>query len=399
MKNIAIITQYVSMPGEKSNGRFRYLSSLLADANYKVELITTNFSHRDKKHRVFDQNNEKNINYKFKMLSEPGYKKNISLKRFYSHRVFAKNLKKYLKNIERPDIIYCAVPSLDVAKTVAKFADKNNIRFIVDIQDLWPEAFKMVFNLPIISNLIFYPMKKSADYIYSRADDVIAVSETYLNRALEVNKKAKNKLSVFLGTDLDYFDKCKKDNELKHFDDLVRIAYIGTLGHSYDIKCVIDAISLLKEKGIENIKFEVMGSGPLQSEFENYAKEKNINCEFTGKLEYPEMVGKLCSCDIAVNPIKHGSAGSIINKVGDYAAAGLPVLNTQESEEYRKLVENYNIGYNCENGNIEELANKLEILYRDENLRKKIGKNNRKLAEEKFDRKTTYKKILNVLDS
>lgn len=53
---------------------------------------------------------------------------------------------------------------------------------------------------------------------------------------------------------------------------------------------------------------------------------------------YPEMCGRLVACYIAVNPITHGAAQSIINKHGDYAASGLPVVNTQECEEYRNLV-------------------------------------------------------------
>ena len=398
MKNIAIITQYVSMPGEKSNGRFRYISNLLADANYKVELITTNFSHRDKKHRTYVEDIEKRIQYKFTMLDEPGYKKNISLKRFYSHYVFAQNLKKYLKTLEDIDCLYCAIPTLSAAKVVAKFAKKNNIRFVIDIQDLWPEAFKMVFNVPLISDILFYPMKKVADYVYKSADDIVAVSETYLNRALKINKIAKNKISIFLGTDLDYFDKSHNEHEMITFDNVFRIAYIGTLGNSYDIKCVIDAIKILKDKGIDNILFEVMGSGPLKIEFEKYAKQKGVNCEFTGRLNYEEMVGYLCICDIAVNPIKKDSAASIINKVGDYAAAGIPVLNTQESIEYKKLVEDYQIGYNIENGNSEDLAEAIEYLYKNEDLRKKLGKNNRRLAEEKFDRKITYLKIKEIFE-
>lgn len=60
---------------------------------------------------------------------------------------------------------------------------------MIDIQDIWPEAFKMVFNVPIISDLIFYPMKKMADYIYSRADSIVAVSDTYADRASTVNKE------------------------------------------------------------------------------------------------------------------------------------------------------------------------------------------------------------------
>ena len=60
------------------------------------------------------------------MLKEPGYTKNVSFKRFYSHYVMGRNLRKYLSNRKKPDVIYCAVPSLDVAKTAAKYA-KNII--------------------------------------------------------------------------------------------------------------------------------------------------------------------------------------------------------------------------------------------------------------------------------
>ncbi len=395
MKKILVIANFTKLPNENGNSRFTYILDLLDKENCDVELITSSFSHGEKKQR---KNEDYNVEYKITLIDEPGYKKNVSLKRFRSHYIFAKNVKKYLEQIEKPNCIYCAIPSLDVAKVVAKFAEKNNIEFIIDVQDLWPEAFKMVFSVPIISDIIFAPMKKTADYIYSKADYIFAVSNTYADRAAKANKKYKQKNSVFLGTDLEKFDKAKKEFEIVPFDDVVRVAYIGTLGHSYDIKCVIDSIKILYDKGLTNILFVVMGDGPLQEVFESYGKEKDVNCKFTGRLSYDEMIGKLCSCDIAVNSITKGAAQSIINKVGDYAAAGLPVVNNQECIEYRKLVEDYQIGYNVEVSNPEELAEKIEMLYKDKSLRERLGKNNRCLAEEKFDRKNTYKIIKNILE-
>ncbi len=78
---------------------------------------------------------------------------------------------------------------------------------------------------------------------------------------------------------------------------------------------------------------------------------------------------------------------------------GLPVVNTQESEEYRRLVNEYQIGINVQNGDSKDLADKIEILYNDKTLREKFGANNRKLAEEKFDRKNTYRKIIEIIES
>lgn len=395
--DIVIVAQYLRDIEcfDGNNSRFIYIAKMLAKSSKNnVEIITSDFSH-DRKAKFNKIDKIEGI--KITTCHESGYSKNISLKRFISHKELAINIKKYLKTRKKPDVIYVAVPSLSVSKVCAKFCKKNNIKFIIDVQDLWPEAFKMVFNIPVISNLIFYPMKKQVDYIYAKADEIIAVSETYCNRALKVNKKTKKGLSVFLGTDLKYFDECKKNNKIKFDDDVIRIAYIGTLGHSYNIKFVIDAISILNKKGINNIKFIVMGDGPLKKEFEEYAKERNINCEFTGKLKYENMIGLLCSCDIAVNPIKAKSAGSIINKVGDYAAAGLPVINSQESKEYRYLIDENQIGINVENDDSNSMSSAIELMCSDYKKRKEYGNNNRKLAEKKFDRQNTYSKIINVI--
>ena len=172
------------------------------------------------------------------------------------------------------------------------------------------------------------------------------------------------------------------------------LAYCGTLGASYDLICVFDALALLRQKGISPPKFVVMGDGPRRAEFEHYAKDRGLDVQFTGRLPYDEMCGRLCVCDIVVNPIIGASAASIINKHGDYAASGLPVLNTQDSAEYRALVEEYQMGFNCKNGDAADLAEKLEILISNEVLRKEMGYNARRCAAERFDRKSSYQELI-----
>ena len=394
MKDIIIIAQFVEENFEKSNSRFKDIINMLIKERANVELITSNFSHENKGYKnlkLYGKNN----NFKMTFLKEPAYKKNVCVKRLYSHIMLGNELEKYLRRRKLPDVVYCAVPSLSLAKSAAKYCKKNNVKFIIDVQDLWPEAFKLVFNVPIISNLMYYPMIKKADYIYSNADEIIAVSETYKNRALEVNKKCKEGLSVYLGTDLGYFDSLINKNKNNSINNAnIKVVYIGTLGHSYNIKIIIDAIAILYKRGIKDIEFLIIGDGPLKSEFEMYSKKKKVKCIFTGRLEYSRMVKKLVECDIAVNPITSGAAQSIINKVGDYAAAGLPVINTQECKEYRNLVEKYDVGINCNEDNIESIVDAIYTMYNDKKLRILQGKNNRYLAEILFDRKKTYYNIV-----
>lgn len=396
--DIVIVSQYLRNIEnlEGNNSRFIYLANMLSEnGENEVEIVTSNFMHGSKRHAIKVQQSGK---FKITALEEPGYSKNVCLKRFYSHFILAQNIKDYLKERKKPDCIYCAVPSLDVAKEVSKYCKKNGVRFVVDIQDLWPEAFKMVLNIPILSNLIFAPMKCEADAIYRQADEIVAVSSTYCERALKLNHKCREGYTAFLGTKLDVFDQNTKiKTNIEKKENRLWLMYCGSLGHSYDLPTVFDALEIIKDKGKETPYFVIMGDGPKKEEFEKYAANKGVDCLFTGQLSYQEMCAVLVKGDIVVNPIIASSPASIINKHGDYAASGLPVLNTQTSKEYRNLIDEYQMGFNCLSENAEDLSDKMIELIENSKLRVKMGRNARKCAEERFDRKHSYKKICDII--
>lgn len=377
------------------DGRFLYLAELLSQRGHDVELITSDFSHSTKKRKVRPLQEA----YKTKLTycHEPGYVKHTGIKRLWSHYVWGKNVMKYVKTIEKPDLIYCAIPSLTSARLLAGYCKRNHIRFAVDIQDLWPEATFMLLKNRILRSFTL-PMKWYANKSYAAADYIIAVSRTYVNRALSVNKKHPKHLSVFLGNDKAYFEKGLKFLQKKPIDEFW-INYVGTLSYSYDLKCVIDAIELLNKRETidKKLRFVVCGDGPLRKQFEDYAKARRIDFCFYGKLPYAEMVGVMCSSDVVVNCITRGAAQSITNKIGDYALSGLPVINTQESDEYRAMVEKYQCGINCECGNSEQVADAIKKLVNDRNLRKSMGYNSSVLGRELFDRRHTYLQIVNMI--
>ncbi len=397
MKDIVIIANFVGDLDGSDNVRFPYLANLLCKTN-NVELVASTFNHGTKKQRttLYD------YPFKITLLDEPGYKKNICLKRFVSHYIWGKNVLKYLKKRQKPDVVYCALPSLTAPAKVSEFCKKNNIRFIVDIQDLWPEAFQMVFNIPIVSKLMYAPFKHLADKAYRNADEIVAVSQTYVDRAKLVNKKGAKGLSVFLGTNLDTFNENVRKN-IEFFKskypktDEIWLGYCGALGKSYDLPTVFDALKILEKNNTSVPKFIIMGDGPRKKEFETYAKQKKINVLFTGKIPYDKMCALLSMCDIVINPIVGLSVASIINKHADYAAVGRPVINTQNSQEYRNLVSSYKMGINCENGKASDIAQAIERLILLKDLRLLMGINACKCAEEKFDRMKSYSALVNCI--
>ena len=200
--DILILADFLGPLDGTFNSRFLYLGDMLAK-EHEVEIVTSDFDHGAKAY--FDYEIEKH-DFKITMLHEGAYPTNVCLQRFYGHYVWGRNVRKYLAGRKKPDVIFCAIPTLMASYEAAKYCEKNGVRFVIDIQDLWPEAFQMVFNIPVVSQVIFAPFTFLANGIYKRADGICGVSDTYCERALKVNKKCKKGTTVFLGTELDTFD-------------------------------------------------------------------------------------------------------------------------------------------------------------------------------------------------
>lgn len=391
MKRIWIVTHFCSDFESKGNNRFNYLAKLLTEKGYQVEFITSDFSHVKKKPRTADAADPA---YHVSLVHEPGYQKNVSIRRLHSHKVFGENLKKLFAQLEKPQLVYLAVPSLDAGKVTTEYCRSNHIPMVIDVQDLWPEAFCIAAKKFFIPEWVFAPMKKTADYIYKNADGVIAVSDTYLDRANLVREK-KDGQCIFIGTDLSVFDSYP-DAPVEKPDNELWLAYVGTLGSSYDIRIAIEAVRILTDKGLTGFRFKVFGDGPDLEQLTEQAK--GLPVDFAGRVLYKDLAGWVRRCDIAVNPLVKGAAQSIINKHADYAAAGLPVVSNQECPEYRKLLESYNCGINCPAADAQSLAAALEKLLKDPQLRSEMGRNSRKMAEERFDRANTYLTIVQMME-
>ena len=397
---IFIIANYSSVPGEKSELRFSYLADRLADKGHDVTLITSSFSHRLKKHRdEVAVNDILSGKYKVKLIKESGYKKHVGLGRILSIRRFGVNLGEELKRVkELPDLIYFSFPTFYSAHVCLRFAKKFGIPAIIDIQDLWPEALQVVLKLPdFLFKILFYPFVLKADRIYKESNAIIGVSESFVERANKVNSTVST-LSVYIGVDLKNFNNYEY-SRIKPEGELWMI-YIGGISHSYDLKTVFAALNILvHERGMDHLRVKILGTGPQKEQLEQITASLNIPVEFTGLLKYPEMVNYLKNSDIALNAIVKDSKSSITNKFGDFVAAGLPILSSSENMELKKLILKNKIGLNYLAGDAIELSVKIETLIKNKDKMNQFSKNSRRLAEEKFDRRKSYDKIIDVIEN
>lgn len=391
---LLIISNYWHFKNEKSSSRYNTIAEMALEQGFDTEVITSSFYHTKKIQRGILIN----VNYKTVQINEPSYCKNISVKRIISHKIFANGVIKYLKNLTKvPDVIYLFVPPTGLAKKVVKFANTHNIKVIIDVLDLWPEAFEMLLPKPISKLLL--PIKKDVEYAYKNADAVVAVSKGYAQRASAINKNTTDGNAVYIGTDLSVFDKNTKNaTELGGKLRPITMAYIGMLGKSYDLISVMKAMKELVDDNFDKVEFLVMGSGPMQDKFEKYAIDNDLPVRFTGRLSYEDMVKKLVKCDIGINVLQGKAAQSIINKHADYLSAGIPIINIQKDTEFSDLIRENNAGIACPVGNVAMLKNAIRELAENEELRETMGENSRKLAEKYFDRNKTYGEIINLIE-
>ena len=400
MSKVAVITMGVKLDGEKGYTRFRYLCEFLVKKGYEVDLITTTFQHWEKKQRDLESVDQKSYPFGIKFIYEPGYRKNIDLRRVRSHKIAAENLRKLLEKEGDYDLIYAEIPPNDVALAAAEYAHRNKIPFVADVNDLWPEAMRMVFDIPIVSDLLFYPLKRDAEKVYSLTSGVIGTSDEYRDRPFLNQKRDVLKETVYVGNEISVFDREAEQHadEVQKEEGTFWVTYAGTIGTSYDIRTMVLAAEELMKQGKTKIRFQILGDGPTREMLENLAKERKIqNVKFTGYVPYEQMAAYLVKSDVLINSFVRKAPQSIVTKIGDYLAAGKPMINTCMSPEFRKKVDGF--GINIEPEDVRELVNAVEWMYENEAERNDMGNRARKIAEEQFDRPVSYGKIEAMISS
>ncbi len=404
MKKIAILTMGVRLKDEKGYTRFGYLAEFLTGMGYQVDLITTTFQHWEKAQRDL-RRIKKDVAagvypYKLRFIYEPGYRKNIDPLRVLSHKIAAKNLKKMLEKGSLDgrdyDLIYAEIPPNDVALAAAEYAKKKGIPFVADVNDLWPEAMRMVLDIPVVSDAAFYPLKRDAEKVYSLVSGVVGTSDEYRDRPSKNQRRDIPKETVYVGNEIAEFDRGAEEHmaETAKPEGEFWVTYAGTIGTSYDIRTMILAGEKLAEEGHEEIKIKILGDGPLKEELEALADSRQIrNVEFTGYAPYEEMAAYLKQSDILVNSFVKKAPQSIVTKIGDYLAAGKPMINTCMSREFRRKVKQDGFGINIMPEDAGVLAEAILKLKQNEGRRLEMGRRARAVAEAEFDRPEAYKKI------
>lgn len=385
-----IINPYDRILGEHETvGRYGTLASELISRGHKVVWWTSDFNHGTKSRRTPVQHPTEGLEIRY--LAVPPYKRNIGFDRLWNCYKYGKQLYKDAFTAPQPDVIVASLPPIESAANAVRYAQPRNIPVIIDIQDIWPEAFLLPFpkcSHSLVS-LLLTPYFRLSRQAYRGATAITGVSPQYVELGLSKRSADDPKIAshvAYLGYDEDVFSSAQP----KLNDGKTRIVFAGTLGHTYDVDAMVRAAGMLA-KSHPSVEFIIIGSGPLEHRARSLATELGLPASvFMGRVPFTEVVAWLKSSSIGINGYAAGAPQSFTNKICEYAGAGLAIANSLP-DGLDTFINDHAMGMNYEAGNADHLYTILKKMVEDPGLLATYKANSRRIALDLFERKKVYK--------
>ncbi len=186
----------------------------------------------------------------------------------------------------------------------------------------------------------------------------------------------------------------KKSSFREMWADKFVVLYVGRLANEKNVSTLLKSIQIVTEKNKE-VLLVIAGSGYKQAYLESLANRLGINryVTFLGHIPHEQLPYLYASCDVFVNPAIREPFGLTIL---EGMASGKPVIASKTGGMLDTVKDGEN-GLFFEPGDYENLADMLELLYGNQDMRNSIEQNARKSAE-KYDWKIIAKQTLEVFE-
>ena len=233
--------------------------------------------------------------------------------------------------------------------------------------------------------------KPFSKFILNKNNFIHTVCSEYKNNLIKYNNIPQYKIKIISGwVDTNKFnpngEKFLKD------DNYIKIGMVARFqkhrGHEYLVK------AFKKISDTNKVKLILTGRGEYKSNIEKLVKELKLEDKviFTGYLK-EKLPDLLRSLDIFVL-LEEGTDGTC-RAILEAMATGLPIVSVKKGAIIDTVVNNKN-GYLIDSkNNIEQLAEKLNILVKNKDLRKNFGEKSRKIVLEKFNKEKKLEEFFN----
>lgn len=380
------------------------LSNILIENKHNVVVWSTDFDHFLKKHRFGKKKKiDFSKNLEFRILSSIGYKKNISFARLIDHIQIAFNLKRMLSKNDKPDIAFIGYPPIEIAWVLAKWLKKNNVPFLIDVKDAWPELFIRAFPIRLqkFAKIFFIPQLYMMKYIFKNANGISAPTNEFLNWCLSRAGRKRNdfdQVNPLTSPQVNFNQEKILESDIWldslniKRDETFRVSFVGTLNSNYDFKPILSAAKELP------VEFVIAGEGPLYEELKIQCQSLS-NVKILGWISMVQASRLLSRTNLVIIPLKDSFDFklNITNKFYDAFLNSKPIL-TSLSGSVESLINKYNIGFKFDINNVADLTKVLKSIINERDQLVTKGNNARILFENEFSYNEVYSRLVSNLE-
>lgn len=234
------------------------------------------------------------------------------------------------------DIIHICNPPDLIFLVAAWFKLFRGVRVIFDHHDLNPELYEAKYGR---RGFFYYALYFAEFLTFATANVVISTNESYREVALtRGRKKPEQVVVVRSGPDLSRFYPVPPNSVYRRGRQYL-VGYVGVMGVQEGLDYLLRAVRYIIDNGCQNIHFVLIGSGPARDQLKVLAEELKITefVEFTGRVSDEELLERLSTCDVCVNPEQKTPFNdrSTMNKILEYMALGKPIVQVDLLEGRR----------------------------------------------------------------
>jgi glycosyltransferase involved in cell wall biosynthesis len=421
-----LVNPFDDIPGEGLPPlRYWSLARVLAARGHDVTWWTATWSHRRKAIRTAPLGIREDEGFGVRLVATRPYDKDVSLARLASHKDFGRTFERLANEgvasgqLARPDIILASLPPLESPEAALRLAHTLDATFILDVMDLWPETFERLLPGPsflrrLLTPLLLGNMAGRRQAVVAGADALSAATQAYAQGAFADAPADMPRHVCYVGAYVDEFagppatvdqvpfaratTDAAQPAVIQGLFGAVHAAaagplecvYAGSLEAGQDVEILPAVARQLSAQGV-SATIHVAGSGKHEATLRRAGAATGGSCRLTvhGLLGRREYVRLLDRCEVGLVCVKPESMVAMPNKAGDYAAAGLALVNSLPGE-LQELIDRYAAGVAYTAGDAASLANAIAGLAADRKRLFSMRQAARRLAERELDREKTY---------
>jgi colanic acid biosynthesis glycosyl transferase WcaI len=344
----------------------------------------------------------KNFQIKGIELSKSFQKYNY-IKRKFQEREFGRILSFDIKNF-KPDVMISGNTPLDAQSVILKTVLSKNIRFIFWVQDIYSIAMREILTKRkiFLGAMISKYYKRMEQKQLQKSDAVVLITDDFIPLIRSWNIENSKCHVIPNWAPINELRITPKENDWsikKRLNDKFCIMYSGTLGMKHNPEILLKISQFYKKN--DDVRVVVISEGIGAEWLKKKKSQFNLkNLVVMNFQTFEDLPNVLSTADIFI-AILEPDAGifSVPSKILTYLCFKRPLLLSVPAENLAaRIVSQNNAGQVINSNNVDMIIEKLDMLVKDSSLRKKMGINALKYAENNFNINViadSFEKIIN----